>query len=115
MQDSTKTRMSERMARISPKLEERYKEVAKLGKNTLKRVQIDAGFNKNKHSLAWTKMAVMLEQISGIQRIKKKTDMVESENLPNTLQPCKEIDHQSQHSLQLKMQEKISSPTRPLN
>ena len=115
MQDSTKTRMSERMARISPKLEERYKEAAKSGKNTLKRVQIDAGFNKNKHSIAWTKMAVMLEQISGIQRIKKKTDIVEPETLPNTLQPCKEIDHQAQHSLQLKIQEKISSPTRPLD
>ena len=107
--------MSERMARISSKLEERYKEAAKSGKNTLKRVQIDAGFNKNKHSIAWTKMAVMLEQISGIQRIKKKTDIVEPETLPNTLQPRKEIDHQAQHSLQLKMQEKISSLTKPLD
>ena len=32
-----------------------------------------------------------------------------------TLQPCKEIDRQAQHSLQLKMQEKISSPTRALD
>ena len=63
IQDSTKTRMSERMARIPSKL---YKEVTKLGKNTLKRVEIDAGFSKNKHSIAWTKMAVMLEQISRI-------------------------------------------------
>ena len=66
MQDSTKTRMSERMARILPKLEERYKEATKSGKNTLKRVEIDAAFNKNKHSIAWTKIAVMLEQILGI-------------------------------------------------
>ena len=49
--------MSERMARISPNLEERYKEVTKSGKNTLKSVEIDAGFNKNKHYIAWTKMA----------------------------------------------------------
>ena len=60
-------------------------------------------------------MAIMLEQISGIQRIKKKTDIVELETLVNTLQPYKQIDHQAQHSLQLKMQEKISSPTRPLD
>ena len=40
---------------------------------------------------------------------------MKSETLLNTLQPCKEIDHQAQHSLQLKMQEKISSPTRPLD
>ena len=66
MQDSTKTRMSERMERISLKLEEIYKEATKSGKNTLKRVEIDAGFNKNKHSIACAKMAVMLEQISGI-------------------------------------------------
>ena len=63
IQDSTKTRMSERMVRISSKL---YKEATKSGKNTLKRVEIDAGFSKNKHSIAWTKMAVMLEQILGI-------------------------------------------------
>ena len=63
IQDSIKTRMSERMARISSKL---YKEATKLGKNTLKRVEIDAGFSKNKHSIAWTRMVVMLEQISGI-------------------------------------------------
>ena len=49
--------MSERMAIISPKLEERYKGTTKSGKNTLKRVEIDAGFNKNKHYIAWTKMA----------------------------------------------------------
>ena len=54
------------MARVSPKLEERYKEETKSDKNTLKRVEIDEGFNKNKHSIAWTKMAVMLEQIPGI-------------------------------------------------
>ena len=42
-------RMSERMVRISPKLEERYKEATKSGKNTLKRVEIDVGFNKNKN------------------------------------------------------------------
>ena len=63
IQDSTKTRMSERMARVSSKL---YKEATKSGKNTLKRVEIDTGFSKNKHSIAWKKMAVMLEQISGI-------------------------------------------------
>ena len=44
-------------ARISQKLEERYNEAAKSGKNTLKQVEIDARFNKNKHSIAWTKMA----------------------------------------------------------
>ena len=49
--------MSERMARISRKLEERYKEASKSGKNTLKWVEIDAGFNKN---------GVVQEQISGI-------------------------------------------------
>ena len=37
------------------------------------------------------------------------TDKVEPETLPNTLQPCNENDRQAQHSLQLKMQEKIST------
>ena len=41
--------MSERMEIISLKLEEIYKEVIKSSKNTLKRVEIDAGFNKNKN------------------------------------------------------------------
>ena len=45
----------------------------------------------------------------------EENTLVELETLPNTLQPCKEIDHQSQHSLQLKMQENISSVTKPLN
>ena len=42
-------------ARISQKLEERYKEATKSGKNTLKQVEIDARFNKNKHSIAGQK------------------------------------------------------------
>ena len=54
------------MARISPNLEEIYKEATKSGKNTLKRVEIDAGFHKDKHSIALDKNGVMLEQISGI-------------------------------------------------
>ena len=59
-------RMSERMEKISPKLEEIYKEATKSRKNTLKWVDIDAGFHKNKLSIALDKNGVMLEQISGI-------------------------------------------------